>query len=578
MLAIYCRTSKTKKEGQDQSIPSQKMLGVRFSEKKGWDHEFFVDEGISGTGDDIKDRPQFAEMVNLIRKGKVNAVYCIDQSRIERNTEIWNFFAGILLKAKCEYYPSGKFFDLDVPENKLFAGLVSLTNSFYASLTSKKTKLADELNAREGKTHGMTAYGYQRGGKGYYEINDQEAQVVKKIFSLSLDGVGTYTIANLLNSEGFQPKFHRYEGLIRRKDKLTGHISTYDKSKIKWRGTVVYDLLRNPIYKGIRRWNDLEINIPAIIEPDLWDKTNKNIQNNKKNVGRKNDYHYLLNGIMFCGNCGMELRGKKRLKGSDSAYKCKGKRQPNSSCPESRGINIPKIETFLIKHLFVSKELRDYLTNIIIDPNETDNLKQQLDKKRKSLAKIEATITRVYKLLFDPELKEDYVIKEELRKSKNAKESIEEDIKVLENKIFVFESDNRKNRVKQLIDDFSINADFESIRKVVLSLVNKITVNHSIVDNKGYYFVKINYKNFIEESMFMTDYQSLKWYWMSRSVEYATNAEELQDDIDSANFILKQHGELRSITELDPNFKGFKTNTSPFGIIKFNKEELIHFD
>jgi site-specific DNA recombinase len=71
-------------------------------------------------------------------------------------------------------------------------------------------------------------------------------------------------------------------------------------------------MLRNPIYKGIRRWNDLEINIPGIIEPDLWDKTNKNIQKNKKNVGRKTDYHYLLNGIMFCGNCGKELRGKKR--------------------------------------------------------------------------------------------------------------------------------------------------------------------------------------------------------------------------------------------------------------------------
>ena len=88
MLAIYCRTSKNKREGQDKSIPSQRMLGIKFAEKNGLEYEIFVDEGISGTKDDIRDRPQFAEMVNRIRKGKINGVYCIDQSRIERNTEI----------------------------------------------------------------------------------------------------------------------------------------------------------------------------------------------------------------------------------------------------------------------------------------------------------------------------------------------------------------------------------------------------------------------------------------------------------------------------------------------------------
>jgi site-specific DNA recombinase len=578
MLAIYCRTSKSKKEGQDQSIPSQKMLGVKFSEKKGWDYEFFVDEGISGTGDDIKDRPQFAEMINLIRKGKVNAVYCFDQSRIERNTEIWNFFAGILLKAKCEYYPGGKFFDLDVPENKLFSGLVSLTNSFYASLTSKKTKLADALNAQDGKTHGMTAYGYQRGDKGYYQINNKEAEVVNKIFSLSLDGIGAYTIANILNKEGVQTKFNRFEGKISRKDKITDHISVYDKEKVKWRGTVVYDMLRNPIYKGIRKWNELEIKIPAIIEADLWDKTNKNIVKNKKNVGRKNDYHYLLNGIMFCGNCGMEFRGKKRLKGNDRAYKCKGVRQPNPTCSESRGINIPKIETFIIKHLFESKGLRDFLTNISVDTNETDNLKQQLDKKRKSLTRIDATISRAYKLLIDPDFEDDSVIKEELKKSKNTKESLVEDITALENKIVLNESDNRKNRVKQLIDGFNINTDFESIRQAVHSLVDKITVEHTKKDKTGYYTIKINYKNFIEESIFVTDYQSFKWLWLSQSIEYATNTEELQDDIDLANYLCIKNGENRSMTELDPNFKGFETFSSEHEIIKFTKDELIHFD
>jgi len=277
MLAIYCRTSKNKKGNRDKSIPSQKQTGAKFADLKGWECEFFVDEGISGTKDKIEDRPQFAEMLNLINKGKFKAVYCIDQSRIERNSNIWNFFVGVMLTKKCEYYPSGNFFDLNIPENIMFSGMVSLVNGFYASMTSRKTKLADELNAKEGKTHGMTAYGYQRGEKGYYEINDEEAKVVKKIYTLSLEGIGTYTIANILNSEGIPCKFNRFDGKIRRRDKLTGKITTYDKSKVKWRGNVIYDLITNSIYKGIRKWNELEISIPAIIDTDLWDKTNKNI-------------------------------------------------------------------------------------------------------------------------------------------------------------------------------------------------------------------------------------------------------------------------------------------------------------
>lgn len=578
MLAIYCRTSKNKKEGQDKSIPTQRMLGIKFAEKKNLEYEVFVDEGISGTKDDIRDRPQFAEMVNLIRKGKINGVYCIDQSRIERNTEIWNFFVGILIKAKCEYYPAGKLFDLNVPENKLFSGLVSLTNEFYAALTSKKTKLADELNAKEGKTHGMTAYGYQRGQKGYYEINEEEALVVRKIFSLSLDGIGTYNIANILNDEGIPPKFNRFEGKIRRKDKLTGHVTTYDKSKVKWRGNVIYDLITNSIYKGKRRWNELEIDIPAIIEPELWDLTNKNIAKNKKNVGRRTDYHYLLNGLIFCGNCGSELRGRKRVKFRMVCYNCKGTRKPNRSCTESRGVNIPKIETFIIKHLFESKSLRDYLTNISVDANETDNLKQQLDKKIKALTKIDSIIKRIYTLLVDPDYENDAVIKDELKKSKSNKEKIEDEIKALEYKIVLSESDNRKNRVQQLIDDFNFNADFESTRQAVHSLLDKVTVKHIKKDKTGYFLIKINYKNFIEESIFMTDYQALKWTWLSRSTDAASSSEELEDDIDLANFILSNRGIKQAITSLDPQFKGFQTNSFPSEIIEFTKDEFINFD
>ena len=578
MLAIYCRTSKNKKEGQDKSIPTQRMLGIKFAEKNGLEYEIFVDEGISGTKDDIRDRPQFAEMVNQIRKGKINGVYCIDQSRIERNTEIWNFFVGILIKAKCEYYPAGDFFDLNVPENKLFAGVVSLTNEFYASLTSRKVKLADTINAQEGKTHGMTAYGYKRGEKGYYEINEDEAKVVRRIYNFSIEGKGVYTIAKILNDEGVPTRFNSYEGKIRIKDEYTGNVTTHDKKLVKWRGNVIHDIIRNPIYKGIRKWNDLEIKIAEIIDPDIWEKANNNLETNKKNVGRKDEYHYLLNGLMFCAHCGKELRGKKRLKGVDKAYKCKGKRQPNPTCPESRGINIPKIETFIIKHLFESKELKNYLLSAKTNESEKNATEKQLLKKRSLLEKTEGKITKAYKILLNPDFTDDTTIMNEIKSEKKLAANLKEDVRILEEKLIQQNAQNRKKRLSRLINDFSFNASFDEMKKAVHAIVSRITIFHGNVLDKGYYLIKINYKNFIEESMFMTDHQAFEWIWLSRSVDCATNAEELQDDIDFANTLLNEHGENKSITELNTNFKGFQSISSPVEIIRFNQNELIHFD
>ncbi len=68
---------------------------------------------------------------------------------------------------------------------------------------------------------------------------------------------------------------------------------------------------------GIRKCNggENETKVPAIIDEATWDRVNKNLEENKKNPGKRDEYHYLLNGLVFCGICGKEYRGKKRLKG-----------------------------------------------------------------------------------------------------------------------------------------------------------------------------------------------------------------------------------------------------------------------
>lgn len=109
-----------------------------------------------------KIRDGLSDLFRDIRKDEITHVYCIDQSRIERDSRTWEFFVAECLNKKVKYYPGGTFFDLDNITNRMFANLMSIVNGYYAEITSKKVRLANARKANEGKTHGVKPYGYTR--------------------------------------------------------------------------------------------------------------------------------------------------------------------------------------------------------------------------------------------------------------------------------------------------------------------------------------------------------------------------------------------------------------------------------
>ena len=574
MVGIYCRISKQKIQGQDVSIETQLNSGIEFAKAEGLEFKAFIDEGISGTGDDLTKRPEFVMLLDSIKKGIVTKVYCIDQSRIERNNDIWNLFTHTMLKAGCLYYPNGRFLDLDIPENKLFTGIISLTNTFYASLTGKKVKIAIETNAKKGKTHGLTAYGYTKGKGGYFKINETEAAVVKRIFQMSLDGIGTYTIANKLNEQGIPTKFSQFKGQIKRKDNYTKQVTTYNKEDVKWRGNVIHDIIKNPVYKGTRYWNGEPVPIPAIMDEDYWQKVNDNLQNNKKKVGKREEYHYLLNGLVFCADCNSEFRGKKRLKGRDSAYKCKGKKNSNLTC-NSRGISISKLETFIIHHLFISKDLQKFLAGLSENKEESNSLKNKLNREKKEVERLIRVEKTAYKHLLDPDFENDEVIKEELKTTKQKIKDKKQTIEVLENKLIESDANNRVKRVKNIIGKYRLDAGFDDTKRLVHSLIKKITIQHHKGERGGTFFIRIWFKGFDELSFFMTDWEALRWVWVSQTrTEEISEAErkEMKADLEER---MKLRGEKGSI---DASSIEVRESRNLYSVIQLNRDELIQFD
>lgn len=569
MLGIYTRISGNKATGKDTSIEIQTAEGIKVAIRLGMKYKIYSDVGISGTTEEIEGRPSFAEMMKDIDKDKITAVYVFDQSRLERNSKIWQIFQYQVNKKDVKFYPKGVETDLTDPAIKFVTGIQSLANQLFAEQTREKVNLTFDKRASEGKTHGGLPYGYEKGADGMYQIIPAEAEVVRRIFDLSLAGNGSYTIANILNADNIATKFQNVskKDSFVRFDAYSGEKIVFKKDSIQWRGNVVYDMLKNTVYKGIRVWNRnpkgnkqrIEASVPSIISEDLFDKVNRNLINNKQKVGKRSEFKYLLNGLIVCGHCGKEYRGKKRIVNKDSAYKCihQGK------CPESRGISIVRFENFIIQHLFVNKNLKELLLNLPINNDNGVVLKDKLVKYEEDLKKKTKLKEKHLSWLDDDELEDDESIREQYKKNLKIIDNLKNNIEILKLEILESDSNFAKMRVESTVNEYKLTAGFDDTKRLIHTLVESITVNHSKLEKGGYFFILIKYKGFDEYSAFTTDWFSTKWHWIYYARGKATNEAQQLQDIEDQKAVLN----FKGIEYTEEDFIDFEAGESVTGMV-----------
>ena len=598
MLAIYCRISGKKGDDKDTSIASQKEEGAKLASSLGLKPVFFVDEGISGTKEEITDRPAFANMLKELNSKKYHGVYTLNQDRIERNSLIWQIFVGVMLTNDCKYYPNGVLFDLDNPNNRFIATIQSASNALYASLTSQRVKLSIKKRADEGRFRGQLPYGYKYDEKNHILIDEKEAKYVRMMYELSLSGIGTYTIANMLNDEKIATRFNKFEGDIKRIDPYTKEVYLHTKSNVKWRGNVVHDILKNPINKGKKKLGEEHYDVPAIVSEEYWERVITNLKENKKKVGKKVHYNYLLNGIIFCSHCGRQMVGKKSIAAANNSYRCKDKIYPNNLCKESRSINIYKLETFLIKHLFESKELEKHLLELPEKENNYSVLLSELNEEKKKLLSIERIYKHQVSLLTNPDFAEDINVKKIFKDSKKSFETQKTLIDELENKLFLMKNYSSKENVKKVFAEYVKTLDFNDVKRLVHSIIDWIKIGQVKEEGKmGTFIINIKYRGYEEISTFITNWFALKWIWKSKYRKQAYTQEQIEEDREMAiamlefknlvideKFIneLKQNGmsdeEIDRQNPWSKSFIGLESNSSEQTIIELKEEDIINFN
>ena len=477
MLAIYTRLSK--EDDQSTSIENQKREGKEFFDLHNFTNHKIYDEGegVSGTLN-IEDRPELLSLINDIKKGTINAVWMRNQNRLDRNTSTFIVFIDAVKKKDVDvYFGSSDKLDFNDATTLLQSTILSSLNQYQAQLQSQQTKKALRDNAKLGKVWGVLPYGYSSDLNMMPYVNKDEAKIVNRIFNEYLKGKGVRAIASALNEDKIPTKYNKYKNkTISLRNKYTKKVTKKSTDDIVWVEKTLTDILKNKWYIGERKYSGQSYKSPEIVDKALFNKVQKAIESRKGVRTSRGKYNYLLKGLLRCGKCGRNYYGKKRADKRDNYYMCSSNRSAATKCGNV-GINIPKLESFIIKHLFKSRDLLDYLKNNNKDNDIIKSLKEELLELGNKCKANGNKQTRLLKLLLDTDLQDDDMIKNQYKNAKKQESELKIKTSLTEDKINNISSKKGFEEYSDTFDSVKNNLDFETIKEAVNKLISNIIVD-----------------------------------------------------------------------------------------------------
>lgn len=262
----------------------------------------YADEATSGMKDT---RPRYAAMMRDLRDGVGDMVIIYDQSRMFRKMTAWFDFRDQLtalgVEVVCVTQPMiGK--DLRDPTNFLTEGSMALFNQIWALQTRQKTMEKMRYMAQNGQhTGGKPALGYKV-EDGRLVICEEEAQIVRRIFTEYASGKSYREIVAGLNADGIKTKRGNAFG--------ANSLNALLKNE-RYIGTLIYG--RHPYREdGTRNTNEeaadyirIEDAQPAIITKEIFAQVQSRMATNKHQQGGRppTKREYPLKGKVFCADC-----------------------------------------------------------------------------------------------------------------------------------------------------------------------------------------------------------------------------------------------------------------------------------
>ncbi|MCI8392900.1 MAG: recombinase family protein [Clostridia bacterium] len=523
-VGLYIRLSREDGDKEESSsVTNQREILKRYVSEQ---ENFFVvkeyvDDGWTGTN---FDRPKFKEMIEDIEAGIIDTVITKDLSRLGRErlgvghyTEIYFPEHNVRYIALLDNIDT--YIDSGMNDMAPFKGVI---NDMYVRDISKKIRSSLTERRKAGNFLGVTApYGYQKDpdNKFHLIINEKEAEIVKRVFSLYLEGKGLTRIAQILTKDGVPvPGEARDIGKTRK-------TALYSS----WKQTTIRRILDNRVYLGelvqfkrrkINYKSKRRITVPeeeryickgtheAIIDEDDFNVVQSILKKNKSFKGTKHDY--LFKGLLYCAECNARLN----VTYSNYALKRYGEYRYTTICYSYSRLysdvctrhsnSIPELEEVLIKHIkevctkYVNENLADELISMA-KRKKMQELKQMNNEKR--LETLEQKITDIglyIKNLYMDKVKG--VVSENDYIALVADFTQDRDKLVKEKEELIAVISNQEVRQDDTLKIEKLAKEFLSLEKPTKQLLNELIEKITISENKeiNIYF-KFNELNEMKE-------------------------------------------------------------------------------
>lgn len=341
--------------GQRDVSIEQQLRDIRaYAEREGYTivHEY-ADRARSGFRH-VENRTQFQAMIAAASRGSYDTILCWKVDRFGRNRADSATYKsqlaslGISVVYVMEPIPEGA-------AGFMTEGMLEVLAEWYSRNLSENVKRGMSDNASKCLYNGTTVYGYNGIRNQRYQINEDQAAVVRQIFHLYIDGYSMASIAQQLNDAGQRTE--------------SGNTFTFNK---------VHNILSQERYLGIYKFADYRIpgGMPAIIDQETWEKA----QFMKKKTARhyeSSPVEYLLTGKAYCGHCGKPLVGDSGTSKSGATfyyYTCQSKKR-RAGCSKKS-----------VRKELLEDKVVDFILSRILDESEIEKIADMIIESQKQRA------------------------------------------------------------------------------------------------------------------------------------------------------------------------------------------------
>ena len=415
---LYCRLSNEDLvDGESNSIANQRNILSSYAASHGFTNtKVLVDDGYTGTN---FNRPGVQEGLALVEQGLVGTWIVKDMSRFGRDyLQVGRFTEIVFPSYDVRFIAVNDAVDSAKGDND-FTVIRNVFNDFYAKDTSKKVRAVMKAKGTSGRHLGGPPYGYRADpqDKNHWILDEDAAPVVKRIFDLTIAGVGPSRIARILEADEVltvkalyaqqkgkplpeRPCHWIEQSVVNILERMeytgcTCNFKTYSKSyKLKKR-----------IPNALEDMFILPDTQEAIVPKEQWDRVQELRQHKRRMT--KAERQGLFSGLVVCADCGSKLHFAtcKNFEGRQDHYICAKYKSGRGTC-SAHYIREDVLRDVVLERIravteYIRADVEGFQEEWLMCRREEQEKsiredKRRLEKAKKRLADIDKLITRIY--------------------------------------------------------------------------------------------------------------------------------------------------------------------------------------